>query len=68
MGSMRSKASRSVPGSGSMTARASGCGPSIRDMCTYDFVGGRTHDGRKFRILSIIDEDNRGSLALPGAA
>jgi hypothetical protein len=23
---------------------------------SYDFVEGRTHDGRKFRILSIIDE------------
>jgi hypothetical protein len=22
----------------------------------YDFVEGRTHDGRKFRILTIIDE------------
>jgi putative transposase len=30
----------------------------------YDFVEGRTHDGRKFRILTIIDEANRECLAL----
>ena len=30
----------------------------------YDFVGGRTHDGRKFRILTIIDEASRECLAL----
>lgn len=29
----------------------------------YDFVEGRTHDGHKFRILSIIDEVNRECLA-----
>ncbi|MPS71357.1 MAG: IS3 family transposase [Novosphingobium sp.] len=32
---------------------------------SYDFVEGRTHDGRKFRILSIIDEASRECLALP---
>jgi transposase InsO family protein len=26
---------------------------------SYDFVEGRTHDGRKYRILSIIDEASR---------
>ena len=31
---------------------------------TYDFVEGRTHDGRKFRILTIIDEASRECLAL----
>ena len=31
------------------------------------FVEGRTHDGRKFRILSIIDEASRECLALPVA-
>jgi transposase InsO family protein len=30
----------------------------------YDFVEGRTHDGRKFRILAIIDEASRECLAL----
>src|SRR3546814_437302 len=30
----------------------------------YDFVEGRTHDGRKFRILTIIDEASRECLAL----
>lgn len=34
---------------------------------SYDFVEGRTHDGRKFRILSIIDEASRECLALPVA-
>ncbi|MBB2192034.1 IS3 family transposase [Gluconacetobacter azotocaptans] len=30
----------------------------------YDFVEGRTHDGRKFRILTVIDEFSRECLAL----
>ena len=30
----------------------------------YDFVEGRTHDGRQFRILTIIDEASRECLAL----
>ena len=30
----------------------------------YDFVEGRTHDGRKFRILTVIDEASRECLAL----
>ena len=30
----------------------------------YHFVEGRTHDGRKFRILTIIDEASRECLAL----
>lgn len=34
---------------------------------SYDFVEGRTHEGRKFRILSIIDEACRECLALPVA-
>src|SRR3546814_14230519 len=34
---------------------------------SYDFVEGRTHDGRKYRILSIIDEASRACLALPVA-
>ena len=31
---------------------------------SYDFVEGRTHDGRKFRILTIIDEFTRECLAI----
>lgn len=31
------------------------------------FVEGRTHDGRKYRILSIIDEASRECMALPVA-
>ncbi|WP_186402184.1 IS3 family transposase [Sphingopyxis sp. P1IMeth2] len=34
---------------------------------SYDFVEGRTHDGRKYRVLSIIDEASRECLALPVA-
>ncbi|WP_168454868.1 IS3 family transposase [Sphingopyxis microcysteis] len=34
---------------------------------SYNFVEGRTHDGRKYRILSIIDEASRECLALPVA-
>ncbi|WP_153006847.1 IS3 family transposase [Sphingomonas sanguinis] len=30
----------------------------------YDFVEERTHDGRKFRILTVIDEASRECLAL----
>ena len=29
----------------------------------YDFMLERTHDGRAFRILNVIDEFNRESLA-----
>ena len=31
---------------------------------SYDFVEGRTHDGRKFRLLSTIDEARPECLAL----
>ncbi|WP_145925934.1 IS3 family transposase [Shinella sp. HZN7] len=31
---------------------------------SYDFVEGRTHDGRKFRMLNIIDEFTRECLAI----
>src|SRR3546814_19280369 len=31
---------------------------------SYDFVDGRTHDGRKYRILSIIDQASRECMAL----
>ena len=34
---------------------------------SYNFAGGRTHDGRKFRILSIINEASRKCLAMPVA-
>ncbi len=34
---------------------------------SYDFMEGRIHDGRKFRILSVIDEASRECLALPGS-
>ncbi len=33
----------------------------------YDFVVGRAHGGRKFRILTIIDEASRECLALIAA-
>ncbi|MEN3794880.1 IS3 family transposase, partial [Fulvimarina sp. MAC3] len=31
---------------------------------SYDFVESRTHDGRKFRMLNVIDEFSRESLAI----
>lgn len=31
---------------------------------SYDFVEGRTHDGRKFRMLNIVDEFTRECLAI----
>ena len=31
---------------------------------SYDFVEGRTHNGRKFRMLNIIDEFSREGLAM----
>lgn len=31
---------------------------------SYDFVEDRTHDGRKFRILTVLDEYTRESLAI----
>ena len=39
--------------------------PSSRNhVWSYDFVHGRTHDGRAFRILNIIDEFTRECLAV----
>jgi hypothetical protein len=31
---------------------------------SYDFVEARTHDGRKFRMLCLIDEFTREALAV----
>ena len=31
---------------------------------SYDFVHDRTHDGRKFRLLTIIDEFSRQCLSI----
>ncbi len=31
---------------------------------SYDFVEDRTHDGRKFRMLNVIDEFTREALAI----
>ena len=33
---------------------------------SYDFVQDRTHDGRAFRMLTVIDEFTRESLAIDG--
>jgi putative transposase len=56
-----------VEGSGSTTDRVSAYGISIRPCVSYEFVEGRTHDGRKFRMVSIIDEVSRECLSLPFA-
>ena len=34
---------------------------------SYDFVEDRTHDGRKFRMLNVIDEFTRGACHVAGA-
>ena len=34
------------------------------DVWTYDFVGDRTRDGRKFRTLNVVDEFTREALAI----
>lgn len=36
-------------------------------MWAYDFVMARTHDGRSFRMLTVIDEFTRECLAIPVA-
>jgi transposase InsO family protein len=39
--------------------------PAYRDhVWSYDFVHHRTHDGRKFRMLTLIDEYSRECLAI----
>ena len=38
-----------------------------RHVWSYDFVQDRTHDGRSFRILTVIDQFTREWLALPMA-
>lgn len=39
--------------------------PEHRDhVWSYDFVEDRTHDGRKFRTLNVVDEFTRESLAI----
>ena len=38
-----------------------------RHVRSYDFVQDRTHDGRSFRILTVIDEYTKKCLALPTA-
>src|ERR1700731_1888862 len=48
-----------------MTDRASGLRPEYPNhVWSYDFVEDRTHDGRKYRMLNIIDEFTRECLAI----
>jgi hypothetical protein len=43
----------------------SGCARSGRTTVrSYDFVEDRTHDGRKFRLLNVIDESTHECLAI----
>jgi transposase InsO family protein len=39
--------------------------PSLNHVWSYDFVMDRTHDGRAFRMLTVIDEFTRECLAIP---
>ena len=41
------------------------CSPN--HVWAYDFVQARTHDGRAFRLLTVIDEYTRECLAIQGA-
>jgi len=43
--------------------RAAAAGAS-NHVWSYDFVEDRTHDGRKFRMLNVIDEHTRECLAI----
>jgi hypothetical protein len=48
-----------------MTGHASGCALSGRGhVWSYDFVEDITHNGRKYRMLNIIDEYSRECLAM----
>ena len=39
--------------------------PERRDhVWSYDFVEERTHDGRKYRVLNVVDEFSREALAM----
>ncbi len=40
----------------------------VNHVWSYDFVMDRTHDGRAFRMLTVIDEFTRECLAIPVAA
>ena len=42
--------------------RRRAAGPN--DVWAYDFVQGRTHDGRSFRMLTLIDEFTRECLSI----
>ena len=47
------------------TGPASGCGRSYPNhVWSYDFVEDRTHDGRKYRMLNVLDEFTRECLAI----
>jgi len=37
------------------------------EVWSHDFVADRTHDGRPYRILTLVDEYTRESLAMPAA-
>src|ERR1700748_3720519 len=47
-----------------MTDRAFGSEPSALQVWSYDFLEDRTHDGRKYRMLNIIDEFTHECLAI----
>ena len=58
------KNSLNAGGYGLMTASASDVDLNIRSCLVYDFVADRTHDGRAFRMLTVIDEYTRECLAI----
>jgi putative transposase len=56
--------SLSAAGFGWRTDRASGCGRSTNHVWSYDFVEARTHDGRRYRMLNVLDEFTHECLAI----
>ena len=64
-GSRSPASSPSAAGCGWPTDHASGCGPQHRDhVWSYDFVEDRTHDGRRYRMLNVLDEFTHECLAI----
>ena len=47
-----------------MMDRACASSLNVRTMCSYDFVQDRTHDGRAYRTLNIIDEFTKEALMM----
>lgn len=47
-----------------MMGHASVCATHAKHVWSYDFVMGRSHDGKSFRMLTVIDEYTHECLAI----